>query len=70
MKKKPIKLYFTTFYHHHIDSKAILPIKLANGTGHLVTISNLEEFEACANIDKLNQTRSFTLNLEDKNPCQ
>jgi len=45
-----MKLYFTTF-HHPIDSKPILPIVLANETGHFVAISNFDEFEACPNTD-------------------
>ncbi|KAJ1408468.1 hypothetical protein SESBI_23451 [Sesbania bispinosa] len=53
-----------------MDSKAILPIILANGTGHFVTISNLDGFEACPKSDMLNQTSSFKVNLEERNPCQ
>ncbi|KAM0045290.1 hypothetical protein Hdeb2414_s0009g00302281 [Helianthus debilis subsp. tardiflorus] len=55
---------------NQMDSTTRLPIILAKGTGHFVTISNLDKFDECPNSDKLNIASSISDNLDDKNPCQ
>jgi hypothetical protein len=51
-------------------SSAKFPIILTRGTGHFVTISNLDGFEALLNNDKLKKRSSLRDNLEERNPCQ
>jgi hypothetical protein len=51
-------------------SRAKFPTILARGTGHFVTMSNLDGFEALRNKEKLNRRSSPRDKLEERNPCQ
>ncbi|KAF5772799.1 hypothetical protein HanRHA438_Chr13g0592211 [Helianthus annuus] len=65
-----IKICIIILVQNQMDSTTRLPIILAKGTGHFVTISNLDKFDECPNNDKLNIASSISDNLDDKNPCQ